>query len=93
MVRGCAAQKRDEFTSFQSIELRLDARRPPPLVEPLTILRHLRALPLWRMPLARRRLVALIGRPPPKLDAIVQVIRHLEADRAVDHVFERERPR
>src|SRR5262245_13262422 len=38
----------------------LPARRPPPLVEPGAILRHLRALRRRRTPLARRRLLALL---------------------------------
>src|SRR6266545_7733893 len=71
----------------------LRARRPAPLVEPGAVLRHLRALRPWRTPLAGRRLFALGWRAPSQLDAVVQIVRHLEIHPAVDHVFDRERPR
>jgi hypothetical protein len=51
-------------------------------------------LPLTHQPrraIARRRLVALFGRAPSQLDAVVQIIPQFERRRAVDHVFERER--
>src|SRR5262245_37637035 len=70
----------------------LAARRPAPLVKPRAVLGHLRALRLRRTPLARRRFLAAARRAPPQLDAVVHVVRHLEIRRAVDHVFERERP-
>src|SRR5512139_2504567 len=71
----------------------LSARWPVPLLEPRAVLRHLRTLRRWRMPVTCRRLFAVLWRAPPQLDAVVQVVCHLEIDRAVDHVFERERPR
>src|SRR5262245_1547779 len=70
----------------------LSTRRPPPLMKPGAVLRHLRALPGRRMPLARRSLLALVWRAPAQLDAVVKVVRHLQLRRAVDHVLEGERP-
>src|SRR5215469_9585345 len=70
----------------------LSARRPAPLAEPGAVLRHLRALRRRGAPLARRRLGALVGCAPAQLDAVVQVVRHLEIRGAVEHVLERERP-
>src|SRR5262249_31684875 len=66
---------------------------PAPLAEPAAVPRHLGPLRRRRVPLARRRLGALLRRAPPQLDAVVQVVRHLEIRRAVEHVLERERPR
>src|SRR5262249_56375988 len=71
----------------------LSARRPAPLAEPRAVFRHLRALRRRRVPLARRRLGALVGCAPAQLDAVVQVVRHLAIRRAVEHVVEPERPR
>src|SRR6516164_1164743 len=70
----------------------LRARPPAPLAEPGAVLRHLPALRRRRAPLARRRLGALVGCAPAQLDAVVQVVRHLEIRGAVEHVLERERP-
>src|SRR5215468_4673790 len=64
--------------------LLLSARRSAPLVEPGAILRHLRALRPRCISLARRRLFALLRRAPAQLTAVVQVVPHLEVDRAVD---------
>src|SRR5262245_9818553 len=62
----------------------LSARRPAPLAEPGAVVRHLRALRRRRVALARRGLGALVGRTPAQLDAVVQVVRHLEIRRALD---------
>ncbi len=83
-----AAQERDEVASFH----RLLPRRPAPLIEPRAVLRHLRALRPRCIPLARRRLLALLRRAPAQLDAVVHVVGHLEIRRAVDHILDRERP-
>src|SRR5215469_14955590 len=70
----------------------LSARRPAPFAEPGAVIRHLRALRRRRVPLARRRLGAVVGCAPAQLDAVVQVVRHLEIRGAVEHVLERQRP-
>ena len=70
----------------------LSARWTAPLVEPGAVVGHLRALRRRGTPLARRCLVALVRRAPPQLDAVVQIVRHLQSCRTVDHVLERERP-
>src|SRR5512139_1016372 len=71
---------------------RLGARRPTPLVEPGPVPGHLRALRRWRMPFAGRGLLTPVRRAPPQLDAIVEVVAHLERCGTVHHVLERERP-
>src|SRR6516165_2375222 len=68
-------------------------RWPAPLVEPGAVFAHLLALRCRRVALAGRSLVALGRRAPTQLDAVVGVVRHLEIDRTVDHVAQRERPR
>src|SRR6516225_8658473 len=68
-------------------------RWPAPLMEPGAVFAHLLALRRRRVALAGRSLVALGRRAPTQLDAVVGVVRHLEVDRTVDHVAQRERPR
>src|SRR5260370_40421468 len=68
-------------------------RWPAPLVEPGAVFAHLLALRCRRVALAGRGLVALGRRAPTQFEAVVGVVRHLESDRTVDHVAQRERPR
>jgi hypothetical protein len=68
----------------------LSVRRPVPLAEPRTVLGHLRALGRRRMPLARRRLITLVRRGPPQLNAIVprpRRTRNTAARRAVHAIW------
>src|SRR5262245_21462016 len=78
--------------TFLRIVIPLAARRAAALVEPGAVFRHLRALPRRREPLAGRGLLALVWRAPAQLDAVVEVVRHLERLSAVHHVLDRERP-
>src|SRR5262245_25361327 len=70
----------------------LGARRPTALVEPRAVLGHFRALPRRRTSLARRRLFALLGGAPSQLNAVVEVVCHLEFFRAVGDILQRQRP-
>src|SRR6516162_3836779 len=67
--------------------------RPVPFAKPGAVCCHLRALRRGRMPLASRSLVALFPRSPPQLDAVVRVVAHFEIPSALEHDFQRERPR
>src|SRR6266702_8363528 len=80
-------------TNWLSGTHRSRPRWPAPLVEPRAVFAHLLALRCRRVALAGRGLVALGRRAPTQLDAVVGVVRHLEIDRTVDHVAQRERPR
>src|SRR5690348_16994470 len=80
-------------TNWLSGTHRSRPRWPAPLVEPGAVFAHLLALRCRRVALAGRGLVALGRRAPTQLDAVVGVVRHLEIDRTVDHVAQRERPR
>src|SRR5262245_17071033 len=73
--------------------LTLSARWPAPLVEQGAIFAHPLALRCRRVALAGRSLVALRRRAPTQLDAVVGVVCHLEIDRTVDHIAQRECPR
>src|SRR6516165_4816810 len=73
--------------------LTLSARWPAPLVEPGAVFAHPLALRCRRVALAGRSLVALRRRAPTQLDAVVGVVCHLEIDRTVDHIAQRECPR
>src|SRR6266568_203729 len=80
-------------TNWLSGTHRSRPRWPAPLVEPGAVFAHLLALRCRRVALAGRSLIALRRRAPTQLDAVVGVVRHLEIDRTVDHVAQRERPR
>src|ERR1700733_1939627 len=67
-------------------------RRPVPVAEPGSVVRHLGALRLRRMTLAGRGLFAVFGRGPPQLHAVVGIVGHLEIHRPIDHVLDRQRP-
>src|SRR5438046_10690035 len=69
----------------------LSARRTAPLVEPGAVFAHFRALCGGRVPLAGRRLVAPLRRAPAQLDAVVEIIGHLERRLPGDHILERKR--
>src|SRR6185437_2215971 len=62
------------------------------LVEPRPVLLHFCALGRRSVPLARRGLIAPVGRAPSELDAVIRIVGQLEIGRPVEHVFERERP-
>src|SRR3954454_18928002 len=88
----CQVKPGNPSNSLRSDGSVLSARWTAPLVEPGAVVGHLRALRRRGTPLTGRCLVALLRRAPPQLDAVVQIIRHLQRCRAVDHVLERERP-
>src|SRR6516164_11840571 len=89
MVRSMTTNSAVRLCGMHSL---LSARRPAPLAEPGAVIRHLRALRRRRVPLARRRLGAVVVCAPAQLDTVVQVVRHLEIRGAVEHILERERP-
>src|ERR1700733_11619107 len=69
-------------------------RRPVPLAEPDAVIRrHLRALPLRCTTLAGRGFLAVFGRPPAQLRAIVRIVGHLELPGPIENVLQRQRPR
>src|SRR5262245_34945424 len=73
-------------------EDKLGARGTATLAEPGAVLRHAAALGLGRAALAGRGLIAPLGRAPPELGAVVDVVGHLERAGAVDHVLQGQCP-
>src|SRR4051812_4132158 len=78
--------------STKSMPLPSGARWPAALVKPRPILAHLRPLRRRRITFARRGLFALRRGPPTQFHAVVRVVSHLEVDRALGYVAQRERP-
>src|ERR1700761_4067446 len=57
--------------------------RPVPFTEPGAVVRHPGALGLRRTAPAGRGLLAVLGRAPPQLHAVIRIVGHLEIDRAI----------